>query len=161
MHGAPCGEGEPHARPPGPTATDTPWTTEMINMPENTMTPRSKPDRQSQTPHHPSGTSVASFTLACTPHRFDKLANQWRDGETTFLPCNRWRNAAENLAQSLTRGARVIVTGRLRHRTFQTREGDKRTVYELEVEEIGASLRHATVQVVKATHASNSDEPPF
>ncbi|HZD16247.1 MAG TPA: single-stranded DNA-binding protein [Pseudonocardiaceae bacterium] len=89
----------------------------------------------------PSGAAVANFTVAATSRTFDKTTNQWRDGEALFLRCTLWRQPAENLAESLHRGDRVIVTGRLRQRSFDTREGDKRTMIELDVDEIGASLR--------------------
>ena len=98
----------------------------------------------------PSGAAVASFTVASTPRTFDKASGEWKDGEALFLRCNIWRQAAENVAESLTRGARVIVQGRLRQRSFETREGDKRSVIELDVDEIGPSLRYATAQVKKA-----------
>jgi single-strand DNA-binding protein len=94
-----------------------------------------------------SGVAVANFTVASTPRTFDKNANEWKDGEALFLRCSIWRQAAENVAESLTRGARVIVSGRLKQRSFETREGEKRTVVELEVEEIGPSLKYATAKV--------------
>src|SRR5882672_6000139 len=97
----------------------------------------------------PSGAAVASFTVASTPRTFDKASGEWKDGEALFLRCNIWRQAAENVAESLTRGARVIVNGRLKQRSFETREGEKRTVVELDVEEIGPSLRYATAKVNK------------
>ncbi|MGW5218753.1 single-stranded DNA-binding protein [Nocardia sp. NPDC004085] len=95
----------------------------------------------------PAGHAVANFTVASTPRYFDRSANEWKDGEALFLPCSIWREAAENVAESLTRGARVIVSGRLRQRSWQTPEGDKRSRVELEVEEIGPSLRFATAKV--------------
>jgi single-strand DNA-binding protein len=94
-----------------------------------------------------SGVAVANFTVASTPRTFDKNANEWKDGEALFLRCSIWRQAAENVAESLTRGARVIVSGRLKQRSFETREGEKRTVVELEVDEIGPSLKYATAKV--------------
>jgi single-strand DNA-binding protein len=97
-----------------------------------------------------SGVAVANFTVASTPRTFDKNANEWKDGEALFLRCSIWRQAAENVAESLTRGARVIVSGRLKQRSFETREGEKRTVVELEVDEIGPSLRYATAKVTRA-----------
>lgn len=97
----------------------------------------------------PSGAAVANFRVASTPRRFDSQSNQWVDGEALFLTCNVWRQAAENVANSLTKGDRVIVTGRLRQRSFDTREGEKRTVFEVEVDEVGPSLRYATSQVSK------------
>ncbi|GAA3608372.1 single-stranded DNA-binding protein [Kineosporia mesophila] len=97
----------------------------------------------------PSGAAVANFTVASTPRAFDRQSNEWKDGETLFMRCSVWREAAENVAESLTRGSRVIVTGRLKSRTYDTREGEKRTVVELEVEELGPSLRYATAKVAK------------
>jgi single-strand DNA-binding protein len=101
----------------------------------------------------PSGAAVANFTVASTPRTFDRQINEWKDGEALFLRCNIWREAAENVAESLTRGARVIVSGRLKQRSFETREGEKRTVVELEVDEIGPSLRYATAKVNKASRS--------
>lgn len=98
----------------------------------------------------PTGTAVANFTIASTPRAFDRQTNEWRDGETLFLRCDVWREVAENVSESLTRGARVIVSGRLGQRTYETREGEKRTVTELKVDEIGPSLRYATAKVNKA-----------
>jgi single-strand DNA-binding protein len=97
----------------------------------------------------PSGAAVANFTVASTPRIYDRQSGEWKDGDALFLRCSIWREAAENVAESLTRGARVIVTGRLRQRTFETREGEKRTVYEVEVDEIGPSLRYATAKINK------------
>ncbi|MCE7005143.1 single-stranded DNA-binding protein [Kibdelosporangium philippinense] len=94
-----------------------------------------------------SGAAVASFTVASTPRTFDRQSNEWKDGEALFMRCSIWRQAAENVAESLTRGARVVVTGRLKQRSYDTREGEKRTVIELEVDEIGPSLRYATAKV--------------
>jgi single-strand DNA-binding protein len=101
----------------------------------------------------PSGAAVANFTVASTPRTFDRQTNEWKDGEALFLRCNIWREAAENVTESLTRGSRVIVTGRLKQRSFETREGEKRTVVELEVDEIGPSLRYATAKVNKASRS--------
>ena len=95
----------------------------------------------------PSGAAVASFTVASTPRTFDKASGEWRDGEALFLRCNVWRQVAENVAESLTRGSRVLVSGRLRQRSFETKEGEKRTIIELDVDEIGPSLRYATAKV--------------
>ncbi|MER7450331.1 single-stranded DNA-binding protein [Nocardia beijingensis] len=95
----------------------------------------------------PAGHAVANFTVASTPRYHDRNANEWKDGEALFMPCSIWREAAENVAESLTRGARVIVSGRLRQRSWQTAEGDKRSRMELEVDEIGPSLRFATAKV--------------
>ncbi len=99
----------------------------------------------------PAGAAVANFTVAATPRVFDRNTNEWKDGDALFMRCNIWREPAENVAESLTRGARVIVSGRLRQRSFETREGEKRTVVELEVDEIGPSLRYATVKVNKTS----------
>jgi single-strand DNA-binding protein len=101
----------------------------------------------------PSGAAVANFTVASTPRIYDRQSGEWKDGEALFLRCNIWREAAENVAESLTRGARVIVTGRLKQRSFETREGEKRTVFEVEVDEIGPSLRYATAKVNKASRS--------
>jgi single-strand DNA-binding protein len=98
----------------------------------------------------PSGAAVANFTVASTPRTLDRQSGEWKDGEALFLRCNIWRQAAENVAESLTRGARVVVQGRLKQRSFETKEGEKRTVVELEVDEIGPSLRFATAKVTKA-----------
>ena len=103
-----------------------------------------------------SGAAVANFTVASTPRTLDRQSGEWKDGEALFLRCNIWRQAAENVAESLTRGARVIVSGRLKQRSFETREGEKRTVVELEVDEIGPSLRYATAKVNKASRGSSS-----
>jgi single-strand DNA-binding protein len=99
----------------------------------------------------PSGAAVANFTVASTPRTFDRQSGEWKDGEALFLRCNIWRQAAENVAETLTRGSRVIVNGRLKQRSYETREGEKRTVVELEVEEIGPSLRYATAKVNKVS----------
>ncbi|ORJ99845.1 single-stranded DNA-binding protein [Prescottella equi] len=107
----------------------------------------------------PAGAAVANFTVASTPRTFDKQKNEWVDGEALFLRCNIWREAAENVAESLTRGFRVIVSGRLKQRSFETREGEKRTVVELEVDEIGPSLRYATASVNKANRGGGSRKP--
>ena len=98
-----------------------------------------------------SGAAVASFTVASTPRTFDRQSGEWKDGEALFLRCNVWRQVAENVAESLTRGSRVLVSGRLRQRSFETKEGEKRTVVELEVDEIGPSLRYATAKVNKVS----------
>jgi single-strand DNA-binding protein len=97
-----------------------------------------------------SGVAVANFTVASTPRTFDRQTGEWKDGDALFLRCNIWRQAAENTTESLTRGMRVIVSGRLRQRSFETREGEKRTVVEMEVDEVGPSLRYATAKVNKA-----------
>ena len=97
----------------------------------------------------PSGAAVANFTVASTPRAFDRQSNEWKDGETLFMRCSVWRDAAENVAESLNRGTRVIVTGRLKSRSYETKEGEKRTVIEMEVDEVGPSLRYASAKVTK------------
>jgi single-strand DNA-binding protein len=130
----------------------------------------------------PSGQPVANFRVASTPRYKDSQTGEWKDGESLFLTCVAWRQMAENIAESLTRGTRVIVTGKLRQRSYETKEGEKRTVYELQVDEVGASLRNATAKVTRANRASQggngtqdqgdpwagegkgasyTDEPPF
>ena len=125
----------------------------------------------------PSGAAVANFTIASTPRTLDRQTQEWKDGEALFLRCNVWRQAAENVAETLTRGMRVMVQGRLKQRSFETREGEKRTVVELEVDEVGPSLRYAKARVERtsseegssggsrsrpqATSAASTDEPPF
>lgn len=103
-----------------------------------------------------SGQAVASFRIASTPRSFDKQANEWKDGESLFLTCNVWRQAAENCAESLQRGMRVIVQGRLKQRSYETREGEKRTVFEVEVDEVGPSLRNATAKVNKTQRSGGA-----
>lgn len=95
----------------------------------------------------PSGAAVANFRIASTPRTYNKDTNQWEDGDALFMTCNVWRQAAENVAESLTKGMRVIVNGRLRQRTFQSKEGENRTVFEVDVDEVGPSMRYATVNV--------------
>lgn len=112
----------------------------------------------------PSGAAVANFTVASTPRKFDKQSGEWEDGEALFMRCNIWRQAAENVAETLTRGARVIVTGRLVQRSYETREGEKRTVVELEADEVGPSLKYATAKVAKVSRqggdtSGGSDDP--
>src|SRR3989440_8984931 len=102
----------------------------------------------------PSGAAVAKFRIASTPRTLDRASGEWKDGEPLFLACSVWRQAAENVAESLQRGSRVIVSGRLRQRSYETREGEKRTVIELEVDEIGPSLRYATAKVQKMSRSS-------
>ncbi len=97
----------------------------------------------------PSGAAVANFTVASTPRTFNRQSSAWEDGDTLFMRCSVWRQPAENVAESLVRGTRVVVTGRLKQRSYETREGEKRTVVELEVDEIGPSLRYATAKVQK------------
>lgn len=123
----------------------------------------------------PQGLAVANFTVASTPRSFDKSRNEWVDGEALFLRCSLWREPAENVGSSLTKGMRVIVKGNLVQRSYETREGEKRTSYEMQVEEIGPSLRYATASVTRATGgasdrgasggwsggAAAGDAPPF
>ena len=99
----------------------------------------------------PTGVAVANFRVASTPRTFDRQANEWKDGDSLFLTCNEWRQAAENVAESLQRGMRVIVTGRLKQRNYETKEGEKRTVYEVEVDDVGPSLRNASAKVNRAS----------
>ncbi|MFF6903461.1 single-stranded DNA-binding protein [Streptomyces hydrogenans] len=104
------------------------------------------------------GAAVAKFRIASTPRVFDRQTNEWKDGDSLFLTCSVWRQAAENVAESLQRGMRVIVQGRLRQRSYEDNQGVKRTVFELEVEELGPSLRNATAQVTKSTATRRSAE---
>ena len=115
----------------------------------------------------PSGAAVANFTVASTPRTFDRQTNDWKDGEALFLNCSVWRQAAENAAESLTRGMRVIVSGRLKARSYETREGEKRTVFEIDVDEVGPSMKYATAKVTKTSRSGggqgftsgSSDDP--
>lgn len=104
----------------------------------------------------PSGAPVANFTVASTPRTFDRTSGEWKDGDAMFLNCAVWRQAAENVAESLTKGMRVIVQGRLRSRSYETREGEKRTVFEVEVEEIGPALKYATAKVTRSSGGGGS-----
>ena len=104
----------------------------------------------------PSGAAVAKFRVASTNRYFDKNTNEWKDGDSLFLQCNIWRQAAENVAESLTKGMRVIVTGRLKQRSYETKEGEKRTVFEVEVDEVGPSLRNATAKVTRTQRAGGT-----
>ena len=101
----------------------------------------------------PSGAAVANFTIASTPRTFDRQTNEWKDGDTLFLNCSVWRQAAENVAESLQRGMRVVAQGRLKARSYETREGEKRTVMELDVDEVGPSLKYATAKVTKTSRS--------
>ena len=107
----------------------------------------------------PSGAAVAKFRVASTPRYLDKQTNEWKDGESLFLQCQIWRQAAENVAESLTKGMRVILSGRLKQRSYETKEGEKRTVFEVEVDEVGPSLRNATAKVTKAQRAGGFSAP--
>jgi len=98
----------------------------------------------------PSGAAVANFRIASTPRTFDRQTNEWKDGDALFLTCSVWRQAAENVAESLQKGMRVVVQGRLKSRQYETREGEKRTVFEIDVDEVGPSLRYATAKVTRA-----------
>jgi single-strand DNA-binding protein len=131
----------------------------------------------------PSGAAVANFTVAVNDRRFDKDKNEWVDGDAVFWRCNVWRQAAENVAESLTRGMTVFVTGKVKQRSFDTKEGEKRTVFEIEVDEVGPTLRYATAKVTRTAKGNGggngggqsaaaqssdpwsasptSDEPPF
>ena len=104
----------------------------------------------------PTGQAVSNFRIASTPRYMDKATNTWTDGDSLFLSCNVWRQAAENVAESLQRGMRVIVQGRLRQRSYETKEGEKRTVYEIEVDEVGPSLRNASAKVTKTTRSTGA-----
>src|SRR6201747_3194738 len=113
----------------------------------------------------PSGAAVASFTIASTPRTFDKNSNEWKDGDALFLRCSIWRQAAENVAESLQKGMRVVAQGRLKQRSYETREGEKRTVVELDVEEVGPSLKYATAKVARVQRSGGgggygSSQPP-
>jgi single-strand DNA-binding protein len=107
----------------------------------------------------PAGVAVLDFTVASTPRVYDRESGEWKDDETLFLRCSVWRQAAENAAQSLTKGTRVIVHGRLRQRSFETKEGDKRTVVELDVDAIGPELRYASAKVSRGGGATADDGP--
>ena len=106
----------------------------------------------------PSGAAVANFTVASTPRTFDRQSNEWKDGETLFMRCSIWRDAAENVAESLQRGTRVIVSGRLKSRSYETKEGEKRTVVEMDVDEVGPSLRYANAKVTKTSRGGGSGD---
>lgn len=108
----------------------------------------------------PSGAAVANFTVASTPRTFDKQSNEWKDGDTLFMRCSVWRDMAEHVAESLTRGTRALVSGRLRSRTYENKEGAKVTVVEMDVEEVGPSLRYANAKVTKAGRASATPGRP-
>jgi single-strand DNA-binding protein len=105
----------------------------------------------------PAGQPVARFRVASTPRYLDKNTNEWKDGDSLFLTCNVWRQAAENVAESLTRGMRVLVSGRLRQRSYETKEGEKRTVYEVEVDDVGPSLRNASAKVNRIARSGSGD----
>ncbi len=104
----------------------------------------------------PSGAAVANFRIASTPRTFDRQSNEWKDGEALFLSCAVWRQAAENVAESLQKGMRVVVQGNLRSRQYETREGEKRTVFEIQVDEVGPSLKYATAKVTRTQRQGGS-----
>jgi single-strand DNA-binding protein len=106
----------------------------------------------------PTGQAVAAFRVASTPRYMDRTTNEWKDGDSLFLSCNVWRQAAENVAESLQRGMRVIVSGRLRQRSYETKEGEKRTVYEVEVDEVGPSLRNASAKVTRSSRSGGGGQ---
>jgi len=108
----------------------------------------------------PSGAAVAKFRVASTPRYLDKATNEWKDGESLFLQCQIWRQAAENVAESLTKGMRVILSGRLKQRSYETKEDEKRTVFEVEVDEVGPSLRNATAKVTRTQRAAGGAAAP-
>lgn len=109
----------------------------------------------------PSGAAVANFRIASTPRTYDKASGEWKDGESLFLSCSVWRQAAENVAESLQRGMRVIIQGRLKQRSYDDRDGNKRTVFEIDVDEVGPSLKSATAKVTKATRSSGDQGGSF
>ena len=108
----------------------------------------------------PNGAAVANFTVASTPRTFDRQTNEWKDGDAMFLNCSVWRQYAENVAESLSKGTRVIVSGRLKARSYETQQGEKRTVTELEVDEVGPSLRYASAKVTKTTRGGGAAQQP-
>lgn len=105
-----------------------------------------------------SGTPVANFTIASTPRTYDRQTNEWKDGDTLFLRCSIWKDSAENVTETLTKGTRVIATGKLKQRSYTTRDGDNRTAIELEVDEIGPSLRYATAKITRTPRGSGSQQ---
>jgi single-strand DNA-binding protein len=107
----------------------------------------------------PAGAAVADFTVASTPRTFDRTTNEWKDGETLFMRCSVWRQQAENVAESLRKGMRVIVSGRLSQRSYETREGEHRTVVEMQADEVGISMRHAKAQVTRNQRAESASAP--
>ena len=126
---------------------------------DTTITMTGNLTRDPELRYTPTGQAVASFTVASTPRFMDKATNEWKDGDSLFLSCNVWRQAAENVCESLQRGMRVIVTGRLKQRSYETKEGEKRTVYEVEVDDVGPSLRSASAKVTKAARESAGSRP--
>ena len=106
----------------------------------------------------PNGAAVTNFRVATTPRAYNRDTNQWEDGDAVFLTCNAWRDMAENIAESLTKGMRVIVTGNLKQRSYQTKEGEQRTVYEIDVHDVGPSLKYATATVNRADRQGNGQQ---
>jgi single-strand DNA-binding protein len=158
---APAAAGEPSTEGPPPMSSETTITVtgNLVDDAELRFTP--------------AGQAVTRFRIASTPRYRDNATGEWKDGDTLFLTCQVWRQAAENVAESLQKGMRAIVTGRLRQRTYETQEGEKRTVYELQADEVGVSLRNATAKVTRASRTGNGrpagdgeasgsySEPPF
>lgn len=146
------------------SVTETPTTQDRKELPmnETTLTITGNLAADPELRFTPTGAPVANFTVISTPRRYDRASNEWSDGEPISIRCNLWRQPAENVAESLTRGSRVIVTGRLRSRQWETREDVRRTSLELEVDDIGASLKFATVAITKATRSggNGSDSAP-
>ena len=145
------------ARPGGHhhnTSPEKEWSTTMAG--ETTLTIVGNLTADPELRFTPAGHAVADFTVASTPRNYDRHAGQWRDGEALFLRCTAWRQLAEHTAESLTKGTRVIVTGRLRQRSFELAEGGTRTVTELDVDELGPSLRHSTARVTKPTRTTTT-----
>jgi single-strand DNA-binding protein len=130
-------------------------TTEIFMAGETTITLVGNLTADPELRFTPSGAAVANFTVASTPRTFDRQTNEWRDGDAMFLNCAVWRQAAENVAESLQKGMRVIVQGRLKSRSYETRDGDRRTVFEIDVDEIGPALRYATAKVTRNVSGSN------
>jgi single-strand DNA-binding protein len=129
-------------------------TTEIFMAGETTITLVGNLTADPELRFTPSGAAVANFTVASTPRTFDRQTNEWRDGDAMFLNCAVWRQAAENVAESLQKGMRVIVQGRLRSRSYETRDGERRTVFEIDVDEIGPALRYATAKVTRNVSGS-------
>jgi single-strand DNA-binding protein len=146
------GGGE-HRRPPYGVSNHS---METIRMQDNTVTVTGNLTDEPEVRFTASGTAVANFTIASASRMFDRTTNEWRNGETLFLRCTVWQQSAEHLADSLTKGTRVIVVGQLRQRSFETRDGAKRTSVELIADEIGVSLRYAVAKVTKTAKSTAS-----
>jgi single-strand DNA-binding protein len=125
-------------------------------MATNTMTVTGNLARDPELRYTPTGAAVATFTVASTPRFMDRTTNEWKDGDTLWLNCTIWRQAAENVAESLQKGSAVIVTGKLKQRSYETKEGEKRTVFELDVDDIGPSLRNASAKVTRTERSSGN-----